>query len=408
MQQVHLATKNIFDLHLKWLVPFSASIFVTVLILSAQNILLQLPGPAIIITVFFMLFIATCKFAGYITDRFSTTIQINYPTVILWCYPITVVGMVTLGSWLFLDLSNWLLGRGFWSSWLGLTSQDTTSFFFVCFASMLVVVSLQFASSIVHVFKWIIEVSRGNVQQISSELVKNSDGLKPDIGGTLERLRYDGEQIKTNRLRATRLNRMALLGIFILSLTFAGWIIFFKPALILYYRAEIQLRTFLEPAAAYETLRHLTEKFPEYRYIDSVTYRMAWILDRRLNEFEKARDSYENFIKRFGKHDVWSDEAIASLVRLSSDKLNSPDQTLYWTSQYLESTPNGIMAPHMYLYRIRAFKRKNQPELAQKEVKTAQKLYTDQKIQIINSEDKLIDLVSFTDALQAEINANQK
>ena len=397
MQQAHLATTSIFDLRLKWLVPFSASVFVAVLLLGSQNLLLHLPGPAIIFTVFFLFFIGACRAAGYLTDRFSTSMQITYPTVILWCYPMTVVGMVTLSSWLFLGVSNQLLGRGFWSNWLGLTSQDTTSFFSACFASMLIVVSLQFASSIIHVFNWIIEISRGN-----------EDAEKFDIGGTLERLRYDGEQTKNNRMRATRVNRLALLGIFIMGLTFAGWIIFFRPALILYYRAEIQLRTFLEPAAAYETLRHLTERFPGYRYMDSVNYRMAWILDRRLNEYDKARDSYENFIKRYGRRNIWSDEAIASLVRLSLDKLNNPDQTLYWTSQYLDTNPDGIMAPHMYLYRIRAYKHKNQPEQAQKEAEAAHKLYSGRKIQIISSEDRMIDLVSFADALQAEINAGQQ
>jgi len=408
MQQLYLATSNIFDLRLKWLIPLSASVFIAVLILGSQNLLLQLPGPAIIITAFFMFFIATCKVASYLTDRFSTSMQITYPTVILWCYPMTVVGMVTIGSWLFLGLSNHLLGRSFWSSWLGLTSQDTTSFFFACFASMLLVVSLQFASSIIYVFNWIIEISRGNVQQINSELMKSENDSKISIGRTLERLRYDGEQTKSNRMRATKINRLALFCIFILGLVFASWIIFFRPALILYYRAEIQLRTFLEPAAAYETLRHLSEKFPRYRYMDSVIYRMAWIQDRRLNEYENAKSSYENFLKRFGRNNIWSDEAIASLVRLSSDKLKQPDQALYWASQYLNSNPNGIMAPHMHLYRIRAFKRNNQPEQAQKEIEIAQKVYNDQKIQIINSEDRLIDLINFTDALKAEINADQK
>ncbi|EKD81874.1 MAG: hypothetical protein ACD_39C01591G0001 [uncultured bacterium] len=405
MQQEHLVTANIFELRLKWLVPFSACVFVAVLLLGSQNLLLHLPGPALMVTALFSFFIAVCLIAGYFTDRLAVAMQICYPTFVLWCYPMTVVSAVTVCAWLFLGLSNYLLGRGFWSNWLGLTGQDTTSFFFACFASMLIAVTLQFASSIIHVFNWILEISRGNAQKISLELMKPAVEPQGDLGDTLERLRYNGEQTKNSRMRATRLNRLALLGVFLFSLTLASWVVFFRPALILYYRAEIQLRTYLEPAAAYETLRHLSERFPDYRYMDSVTYRMAWILDRRLNEFEKARDSYETFIKRFGKHNVWADEAIASLVRLSLDKLNNPDQALYWTSEYLNTSPDGIMAPHMYLYRIRAYKQKNQPELAQKEMETAQRLYLNQKIQVINSEDRLIDLVSFADAVQAEINA---
>lgn len=408
MQQEHLVTANIFELRLKWLVPFSACVFVAVLLLGSQNLLLHLPGPAMMIAVFFVFFILICQTAGYFTDKLATAMQIGYPTFILWCYPMTVVGAVTGCAWLFLGLSNYLLGRGFWTAWLGLTGQDTTSFFFACFASMLLAVTLQFASSIVHVFNWILEVSRGNVQRFSSELMKDVKESSSALGNTLECLRHDGEQTRRNRMRATRLNRLALLIVFLLSLAFAGWVVFFRPALILYYRAEIQLRTFLEPAAAYETLRHLSERFPDYRYLDSVNYRMAWILDRRLNKHEKARDSYVAFLERFGRNNVWSDEAIASLVRLSFDKLNDPDQALYWTSEYLNISPEGIMAPHMYLYRIRALKQKHQPELAQKEIETAQRLFVNRKIQVINSEDRLIDFVSFADAVQAEVSADQR
>ncbi len=408
MQLEQLSTENIFELRLKWLAPFSASVFVAAMLLGSQKMLLRLPEPTMMICAFFIFFMLVCRGAASFTNRLAASMKISYPTFILWCYPMTVVGTVTLSSWLFLGLSNRLLGRGFWNNWLGLTGQDTTSFFFTCFASMLLVVTLQFASSIFQVFNWILEMSRGHVQMVSNELMKIGDD-RAAIGNTLEIMRQDGEQTKTSRVRATRFNRLALLGIFMLGLAFAGWVTFFRPALILYYRAEIQLRTFLEPAAAYETLRHLSERFPDYRYMDSVTYRMAWILDRRLNQFEKAKEAYEGFIKRFGRHNVWSDEAIASLVRLSLDKLSDPEQTLYWTAQYLETRPDGIMAPHMYLYRIRAFKRSDQLEMAEKEMAEAQKRFDmNAKIQIISSEDRLIDLISFSDALKAEISADRQ
>lgn len=65
------------------------------------------------------------------------------------------------------------------------------------------------------------------------------------------------------------------------------------------------------------------------------------------------------------------------------------------------------MAPHMHLYRIRAFRRSGQPEQAEKEIAEIQKhCDMNSKIQIINSEDRLIDLISFADALKAEISAN--
>jgi hypothetical protein len=408
MQLERLTTTNIFELRIRWLAPFSACVFVAALLFRSQKMLLRLPEPVLMICGLFVFFIIICRIAAHFTDWLANYLRISYPTFILWCYPMLVVGTVTFSSWLFLGLSNRMLGRGFWNNWLGLTGQDTTSFFFTCFASMLVVVTMQFASSIFQVFNWIIEISRSHVQKINTELIKASE-TKSDIAATLSRLYCDGEETRSSRMRATRLNRLALLCIFVMGMLFSGWIVFFRPALILYYRAEIQLRSFLEPAAAYETLRHLSERYPNYRYLDSVTYRMAWILDRRLQKYEQAKISYEAFIKKFGRHNVWSDEAIASLVRLCFDKLDQPDQAIYWTSRYLEKSPDGIMAPHMYLYRIRAYQRIGKPELAATEIETARKLFDlNTKIQIINSEDRLIDLVSFADALEAEVNVTRQ
>jgi outer membrane protein assembly factor BamD (BamD/ComL family) len=162
------------------------------------------------------------------------------------------------------------------------------------------------------------------------------------------------------------------------------WIIFFRPAVVLYYRAEIQLRTFLEPQTALETFKHLTRKYPDYRYIDSVRYRMAWIQDRRLNLHQKAAASYQVFLKQHNKS-VWIDEALVNLVRLYVDCLQKPEMGLETIDRYEKKFPSGVFLPHMQLYKIRALA---------------------QKIQITNSEDRLIELLDFSEAIKAEITAN--
>jgi len=99
---------------------------------------------------------------------------------------------------------------------------------------------------------------------------------------------------------------------------------------------------------------------------------------------------------------VWADEAMAALVRINLDKLNQPEKALMWINEYLKNFPAGVMFLHMQLYRIRALQQMGSVELARSELEKAGRLYGDQQIQIINSEDRLIDLISFADAVAAE------
>lgn len=402
MHEEFMPVTSIFELRLKWLLPSAAAVFIAMLLANSQRLLLQLPGPAAMTLAFLVYLATTCHAAGFVTDRFARSFKISYPTVILWFYPTMTMLLITLSSWIFLILSNRLLGRGFWSDWLGLTGQDTTSFFSASFAAMMFFVALQFAFSMVKVLQWIIAVPQNHLQTINASINPLSGNIREEIGEALEQARNDSEMIKARRWQATKLNRMALLAMVIIALVAGAWITFFRPALILYYRAEIQLRTFLEPAAAWETFRHLTEKYPDYRFIDSVKYRMAWIFDRRLNRYEEAATGYSEFLTKFGNRNVWADEAMAALVRINLDKLNQPEKALVWIDEYLKNFPAGVMFLHMQLYRIRALHQMGRIDQARSELEKAGRLYGKQQIQIINSEDRMIDLISFADAVAAE------
>ncbi|GAB4281416.1 MAG: hypothetical protein Kow0029_26500 [Candidatus Rifleibacteriota bacterium] len=229
-------------------------------------------------------------------------------------------------------------------------------------------------------------------------------GHQTTLADAIEKLKLKTDYIQTQRKKANKVNRIALLSVFTFLVGTGCWVIFFKPAVVLYYRAELQLKTFIEPMAAYKTLEHLKEKYPGYRYLDTVSYRMAWILDRRLKEYQKAASAYRDFLRQYAPKSSWSDEAYISLVRLLVDKLQQPRPAIDLCEKYLKIYPYGIFEPHIYLYMIRAWKMLKQPEKAKKTAEIAQKLYSGKKLSVFNSEDQIVEEVDFDDALKAEIN----
>jgi len=400
MNQESSTEFGLYQISLNTLMPATASIFMAFIILNSQTLVIQLSRPALLVIGFIISHAAICILSEALTQRLARRFSLNHPTIVLWLYPAIALFLITISAYGFLVLSNLVFGRGFWSSWLGLTGQDTTTLFFTCFVSMLLFIAIQFTLSVLKVFNWIVETSKNHLDLAAESLSGNAETINQVFADISSR----SEHLKQQRLNATRTNRKALLISFLFCTFFGFWIVFFRPELVLYYRAEIQLKTFIEPQAAYNTFQHLTERFPDYRFVDSVFYRMAWILDRRLNEYQKASNEYELFLKRFGYNNIWSDEALTALVRLHSDKLNDPAQALKWSELYLKTNPDGVMAPHMHLYRIRSYSKLSQHQEAEAELRLAEHRFAGKKIQIINSEDRLIAFTSFSEALKAEKN----
>jgi hypothetical protein len=132
---------------------------------------------------------------------------------------------------------------------------------------------------------------------------------------------------------------------------------------------------------------------------------MAWIQDRRLNLHQKAAASYQVFLKQHNKS-VWIDEALVNLVRLYVDCLQKPEMGLETIDRYEKKFPSGVFLPHMQLYKIRALAHLNRSAEARSAINAAIAAYGDKKIQITNSEDRLIELLDFSEAIKAEITAN--
>ena len=91
---------------------------------------------------------------------------------------------------------------------------------------------------------------------------------------------------------------------------------------------------------------------------------------------------------------------MVNLVRIYLDKLNKPKQAIIWADKYLSAFPDRIMAPHMYLYKIRAFLKLGQTEKAEQIKLAGIKKFKDTEIQIINSEDRLVQMLSFSNAIK--------
>ncbi|MGM0598430.1 MAG: tetratricopeptide repeat protein [Candidatus Rifleibacteriota bacterium] len=299
-------------------------------------------------------------------------------------------------------LSRNFWGRGFFSSLLNLNGQETTSFISTCFSAMIIFVAFQFVFASFKVIRWIAASSYRRVATLNL-LESSDDNFSATIDNTVKELKRETDYLREQRNKAAKINRIALLISFLVLISGSLWLIYLRPAVILYYRAEFQLKTFVNPSAAYKTLEHLSNKYPNYRYLDSVKYRMAWILDRRMNKNKQAFKAYVEFIENYAPESVWVDEAAINLVSLSLDKLNKPEQAIKWSKKYLELYPDGIMAPHIYLYRIRAYARLNEFKKAEKEIKIARDKYSGKSIQIFNKEDRLVEIINFDDALNVEI-----
>ena len=382
---------------------FLLMLFLVIVLLRGQSLIIQMPRPATMAIFLLAIFSSIGIFAKAAAQKIEETFDAQYPSFMLWLYPTLVLACLAGFSFLLITTSGYFFGRGFWSNLLQLNGQETTRFFSTCFTTMIVFTATRFLIAMTSMLVWIYKSSISRIEMLNSNSANRESHEK--LANTIDQIRSETEKIREHRLKASRINRLALLGIFLLLTIFFCWITFVRPEVVLYYRAEIQLRTFIEPMTAYNTLKHLSKKFPQYPYLDSVRFRMAWILDRRMNKFDEATADYLKFIDEFAPKSSWSDEAYVSLVRLYSDKLNQPEKVLKYSEKYLQLYPYGVFAPHMHIYRTRAFQKHGNVRAAMIEIELALKKFYGKKMQIINSEDRLIELVSFDDAIRAEINA---
>lgn len=315
------------------------------------------------------------------------------PTIVLWMYPLATFALTWLLSWVLLRVVPELAGRGFWTAFLRLNAKTVTGAFNGPFLSFFLVILIWTFIEAWRYLRWSIGWA-DFVTKLSAE------GGLPPIEVMAER-RERQRAIEVDRERARHWNRLGTLAVFAGLIGTFVWITYFRPELILYYRGMAQLRTFQKPEAALDAFEQLIRKYPDYRYADSVRYFIAWVEERRLGRFADAARSYEAYLREYGSDNVWADDVLANLVRLALDKLNDPAAALRWTAEYRRIFPEGIMAPHIALYEVRALMVLGRTDDARAALTAARSRFGNVDFIIYDSEDEYAGRIPFEAAAAA-------
>jgi tetratricopeptide (TPR) repeat protein len=341
--------------------------------------------------------------------RFLAWRNLFLPTVVMWAYPMATLFLGGIVGVVLLRLIPALAGRGFWSHLLGVNAKATTVFFTTTYSGFFFwLMCLTLGASVQYV-RWSLdsathlhETMEPALRAVADAAGAGSRGERlAAADGELRRLKTELGTLEQTRETSRRFNRHAVLLLFIGLGILSAWIIYFRPALIVYYRAEIQIRSMQQPEVALENLRHLQRRFPDYPYLDTVAFRAAWVLDRRLERWGEAVAAYEEFLRDHGLENVWADDAVANLVRLALDKTQDPGTALRWIRLYLERFPTGPVAPQVTLYEARALMAQGQIAAARAVLTAADERFRGRQLPLYDSEDDLIGLISFADARRA-------
>lgn len=360
---------------LRWI-----GLLITILVfqmVTGTTWLMHLPAPRIFLLALSLLLTLVGEAALAGTRFLLKRLDLDFPVVRLWAFPLTILGasyLVLIG--LLVTLPAWL-GRAFWSQLLDVNAKGAT----VLYTSVISGLFLYMA-----IFSLV-----GVVRHLRSILAATSD---PD------RFREQARRLEEERSRGRRINRMAFWAILSGLVIATGWIIWFRPETILFYRGQIQLQSRQFNEVALETYRHLARKYPDYRYRDAVDFRIAWILERRLQNYGEAAAAYAAFLTTWERDNIWADDALANLVRISLDKQGDPAMALHWAELYHQTFPAGHLAPHIMLYRVRALRALHRDGEADRILVAAKERYGDRPLLIYDSEDDLADRIAFETAAE--------
>ncbi|OQA05120.1 MAG: hypothetical protein BWY66_02703 [bacterium ADurb.Bin374] len=336
---------------------------------------------------------AIALFARRLVDAVLGRCGMMMPTIVLWMYPLATLALTWLLSWVLLKVVPDIAGRGCWTGLLRLNAKTVTGAFNGPFLSFFLVI---LAWTLVEAWRYL----RWSIGWADFVTQLSAEGGLPPVEVMAQR-RERQREIEADREKARHWNRWATLAVFAGMIGAFVWITFFRPELILYYRGMAQLRTFQKPEAALAAFEQLIRKYPDYRYADSVKYYIAWVEERRLNRFADAARSYEVYLREYGSDNVWADDVLANLVRLSLDKLNDPAAALRWTAEYRRTFPEGIMAPHVALYEIRALMALGRTDEARTALAAARSRFGATDVIIYDSEDDYAGRIPFEAAAAA-------
>ncbi len=349
---------------------FMVTLIVQMISMTTYLMTLERPRAMVVGIVLIFSFLVATGF--WLSKQILGKFDLGVPTVVLWFYPLSAMGLVYLFLLAILYAIPNVYGRGIWSDIAQLNTKTTTAMIVTTLVSFKLYIALSFIGATWRYIKAWLEVFSD--PQTMREKIAILDEC---------------------RVRGARFNRYAFAGSLALVGSALLWFIFVRPEAILYLRGEIQIRTGVHSDVALETFRHLAKKFPEYRYLDTVELRSAWVLERRMEKYDEAVTGYEGFLKKYGYRNVWADEAVANIIRIQLDKLKNPTETLKWVEIYRKNFPNGHMLPHIALYEVRACIQLNRRDEAKNALAKALERFRNRHVIIYDSEDDFITTIPF-------------
>ncbi len=378
--------------------------------------LVKLPSSGVSILVLGLLFLGITLASRRFTGIWLRRRGLNFPTVVIWSFPLLTFLFTYIFSFLLLVAWPGHAGRGFWPEFLRLNPKTTTvmftssfSGFFLCMLILVIIETIRYVQWSVGLavrFSWGEDpagaVSGKNPPPPGSEATPpETEKARSGAEDQFQKVRAKLDAFHALRAQSSRFTRRALGAVFLLLVGVSSWIIFLKPETILFYRSEVQLQTRQHPEIAFETLNHLAQKYPDYKYLDTVKFRAAWTLDRRMGDYPGAVKRFEGFLGEFGYENVWTDDVLTNLVRLQLDKCHNATESLKWAEIYGEKFPNGLMAPQIALYRIRALSETGRTDAAKDALAKAREQFGGAVMNIYDNEDDFVSTLTFADALRS-------
>jgi len=343
--------------------------------LTGTTWLLTLERSRFMIGLLILLLAGITTFGRDLADRLLERAGLAITGVRLWAHPLAALaGGMALFLFLLVAIPAWQ-GRGIWSTWLDLNAKSVTVLF----------TTTSWGFFLVMAFETVVNVGRS--------LARFARQLDDPAWWSRDRVRGPDEPH-----HAYRANRITFYLVLAALLVVILWVVFFKPETILYYRGEIQVYSRVQPEVALETFRHLARKYPDYRYRDTVDFRAAWVLERRLKRHEEAAAAYEAFLKEWGFDNVWTDDVLTGLIRIHADQRRDPAAALPWIRAYRERFPEGHMAPHVALYEAKVLRDLGRATEARQVLQAARERFRDRQLLLYDDNDDFIDRVSFLQA----------
>jgi len=409
MQEPENFSGSLFRYH-----PIGSFISILVLILCLQiatgtTYLMVLELTSCMILVLSLCFNFLFWFSTKISEKFLRPFDLNQPTVVLWFIPLLTLILGYLFSLSLLVVWPAFAGRGFWSEFLAVNAKTTAILFTESFMGFFLYIGFVVFFEIFRYLKWsfffvmnpeISPIGKEGTTQPASLPCSDTKLETIPAAFSVSEFKEKARVLDESRRHASSFNKKALALIFFLMMAAGSSVVFFRPEIILFYRGEIQLWTFQKPEIALENYRHLAKKYPDYKYIDTVKFRTAWTLERRMGKYQEAVQEYEAFLKEFGFDNVWADDVVTNLIHVSLDKLKDYPAALQWTKKYAQSFPKGLMAPHIALYEVRALMESGHVQEAKDALKSAISKFTGAWINIYDSEDYFSSRISFENAVK--------